>query len=189
MYSFLDDQELYGSSLAGGGDGGPGRQGGAGSSSAAAAPVSRRGGAFAAPLQAAARAAAPQAVAPPAPAPSPQQELLLRSFGLLDQRLLSLEERLVAALERLASDGRLGACPPPASPSWWGCCLALALSTALALLLCRFLFRGPAPGAALPPAVPIVLQGLPPTGGVGGAAAGPPTPLFFAAPNSFLQRP
>ena len=188
MYSFLDDQELYGSSLAGGGggDGGPGRQGGVGGSSAAAAPVSRRGGAFAAPLQAAVRAAAPQAVAPPPP-PAAQQELLLRSFGLLDQRLLSLEERLVAALERLASDGRLGACPPPASPSWWGCCLAVALSTALALLLCRFLFRGPASGAALPPGMPIVLQGLPPAGGVGGAAA-PPTPLFFAAPNSFLQR-
>jgi len=109
----------------------------------------------------------------------------------MEKRLISLEERLVAALEKLATD-ELRRAQPTSSSTWWSFLLAVVVSTLLALVLCHLLGKRP---AAQP--MPMIFQGMPqtltqtlPQGLPQGLPqlSAPPTPVLFAAPTSFLPR-
>lgn len=194
MFSFLDDKELYG---------GASPQAPAARGASFGAPSANDGTSGARDSGFALRQSSPRAsrgeaagagAAPPeaAAAEPPLAALLFKSLSLMDQRLLSLEERLVGALERLASEARRGGLSQPCSgQSWWTYCLSVMASTVLALILIRFLWRGGPAGQSSFAAGPLATASSMPMRRAADAssfAASPSaTPLFFAAPNSFLQ--
>jgi hypothetical protein len=98
---------------------------------------------------------------------------------------MSLEERVVVALEKITSEAQ----KPRAEGNnlnFWTFLTAVALSTVLVLFLVNFL----RPRALLPPAqssVPFMIQSLPPQAQLAQLSS-PPTPLIFSAPTSFLPR-
>jgi len=195
MYSFLDDKELYGSTLSGQASSqtSPPRN----HTVQQAGPVrvqmqqTSRGGERDEAPQVQQAQQAPQAPKPPQPVP----ELVLRAFSLLEQRLLGLEERVVVALEKMSS---YESAPKPStngfSMNFWYFLIAVAVSTALTV----FLFNatrwraGPMGPATHAPQVsmPYLIQSLPPAQVASGGLqlSGPPTPIFFSAPSSFLPR-
>lgn len=187
MYSFLDDKELYGSTLSG--QASPQKSPPRNHTMQQAGPVrvqmqqtSREGERERdEALQA---QPAPQAPTQPQPVP----EIFLRAFSLLEQRLLGLEERIVVALERLSS---YESAPKPSSngfsANFWFFLIAVAVSTALTFFLFnatrwRAVPLGPAP-ATHQASMPFLIQSLPPA-----HVSGPPTPILFSAPSSFLPR-
>jgi len=195
MYSFLDDKELYGSTLSG--QASPQTSPPRNHTVQQAGPVrvqmqqTSRGGERDEAPQA---QQAPQAPKPPQPVP----EIFLRAFSLLEQRLLGLEERVVVALERMSS---YESAPKPSSngfsTNFWYFLIAVAVSTALTV----FLFNatrwragpmGPATHAthATQVSMPYLIQSLPPAQVASGGLqlSGPPTPILFSAPSSFLPR-
>lgn len=197
MYSFLDDKELYGSTLSG--QASPQKSPPRNHTTQQAGPVrvqmqqtSREGERERdEALQA---QQAPQAPKQPQPVP----EIFLRAFSLLEQRLLGLEERIVVALERLSS---YESAPKPSSDgfsaNFWFFLIAVAVSTALTFFLFNATrWRAVPLGPAMPamPAMhathathqasmPFLVQSLSPA-----HVSGPPTPILFSAPASFLPR-
>lgn len=174
MYSFLNDRELYGTPLA----------------EQAPAPGPQRapaGPSAGAPV--AVQAAHPSAQAPQ---PSPP-DVFLKSAALLEQRILSLEERLVVALAKFSSEMAAAAAKRPcegAATNFWTFVLAVALASGLVLLV-AWMFRprwpGPSPQAAAIPQ--LLVQSLPAQAAAVPLlqAGAPPTPVIFAAPPTFLQ--
>lgn len=105
--------------------------------------------------------------------------MTLRAFGILEQRLVSLEERLVAALERLSAR--------ECGNKWslWSVFVVVSMAVVITLLATRMRRDAPFVLQAFPSAAG--LPGLPLPGVAGLPNLGPPTPLFYAAPSSFLQ--
>jgi len=178
MYSFLNDKELYGSTL----------------SDQTSAPTTRahamhQGGSVTVQTQGA-RERPADVVARPPPAPNPNviPEIFFKSLAVLEQRLMSLEERVVVALEKLSSEA---VSRPHNTESvginFWTFSLAVALATALLFCLMNFLRPRlpPVPPQASP--MPFVIQSLPPPQSPPQLIS-PPTPIIFSAPASFLPR-
>jgi len=185
MYSFLNDNELYGSTL-----------------------LEQANHPTTAPIMHAMQPGAPVAVqtqqiprerpteARPVPAPpsnpQPISEFFLKSFAILEQRLLSLEERVVVALEKISSaDAACKQRTETSGMSFWTFLLAVALSTGIVLLILK-VTRQTSASQATP--MPFVLQSMPPLQSMpaqvqpGLSLSGPPTPIIFSAPTSFLPR-
>ena len=161
MYSFLNDTDLYGSSLS-------------------------EQGMQAAPKASQLRSSGPVSVQthsrPEARAPPP--DIFLQSIALLEQRILNVEERLVVALAKFSSEMAAAAAArqpsESATMSFWTFVLAVAAASSLVLLmvwLCRP--RWSPPQSQLPQ---LVLQGLP----AQSLIPAPPTPIIFTAPPTFL---
>jgi|LauGreSBDMM110SN_4_FD.fasta_scaffold02203_5 hypothetical protein len=194
MFSFLDDKELYGSSL-------DGRRGGQNSTPRAqgsAPPVrvpEEDQGAGRPRQDAEARTPPEQQQLPPQ-----IQDIIFKSFSILEQRLLTLEERMVTALERLSSSEDRACTPVPATSTFWSSLFCIVISIVTALLFVNLFWRRSPPELPLlttasqpSPGVPYIIQSLPPAHhslAAGGVALPPPppTPLFFSAPASFLPR-
>jgi hypothetical protein len=188
MYSFLDDKELYGSTLSG--QASPQKSPPRNHTMQPAGPVrvqmqqtSREGERE----RDEALQAQPAPQAPKQPQPVP--EIFLRAFSLLEQRLLGLEERIVVALERMSS---YESAPKPSSngfsANFWFFLIAVAVSTALTFFLFnatrwRAVPLGPAMHATHQASMPFLIQSLP-----AAHVSGPPTPILFSAPSSFLPR-
>lgn len=176
MYSFLNDRELYGTPLAEQPPA-PGPQ---------RAPVGPSGGA---PV--AVQAAHHSAQAPPPPPP----DIFLKSAALLEQRVLSLEERLVVALAKFSTEmAAAAAAKRPcegAATNFWTFVLAVALASGLVLLVAwMFRPRWPGPSPQQAAAIPqLLVQSLPAQAAAVPLlqAGAPPTPVIFAAPPTFLQ--
>ena len=173
MYSFLNDKELYGSMSSEPTSvphGVPRMQ--------QAGPVSVQ--TTQAPRE---RPAEMRPVSPPQSAQLP--EIFFKSLAVLEQRLMSLEERVVVTLEKLSSEAQKPRVEAN-NLNFWTFLMAVALSTVLVLFLSNFL----RPSALPPPAqssMPFMIQSLPPPTQLAQLSS-PPTPLIFSAPTSFLPR-
>jgi len=142
LYSFLDDGELYGASLA------------------AAAPP--RSPAVTRPPSSGAQAAqAAQAAAPKQPS---SFDIILGNLAIIERRLASVEERVATAVERLAAAEELRAA---AAPSPWLSWPAVLAALVLAYCLYRWCThaRSPAhaPAHAPAPAYSVLTGPHPPT--------------------------
>jgi len=173
MYSFLNDKELYGtmaSEQASVPNGTPRMQ-------------PQQAGPVAVQTQQVPRERPPEARPPPPALP----DIFFKSLAVLEQRLMSLEERVVTALEKLSSE--TGQRPPRTESvglNFWTFLLAVALSTAFVLFLFNFLRPKTAPPFPQAP-MPFMIQSLPPQAPLPQLSS-PPTPVIFAAPASFLPR-
>jgi hypothetical protein len=168
MYSFLNDRDLYGSTLSEQPSPAPQRS----------AQLQSSGPVLVQTLHSRDR--------PEARAPDPPPDFFLKSVAVLEQRILSLEERLAVALAKFSTEMAAAAARRPseaAGMSFWTFALAVVAASGLVLLLtwlCRPRWSPP-PQPAMPQ---LVLQGLQaqslPT------MPGPPTPIIFTAPPTFL---
>ena len=204
MFSFLDDKELYGTSL----DGQPGRP----APTHGGSHVSHMGGGGASPPPPEmTRSGATdgrrdaQGGQPPVQQPPPRvsqfQDVVFKSLALMEQRMVSLEERVVLALEKLsfeeARERSVSRAPHPSSQGFWSLALTAAFCTVVALLAVRLIWpRNPSEAASsmqTATAMPYVIQGLgasaqQPLLHMHQVASSPPTPVLFSAPTSFLTR-
>jgi hypothetical protein len=173
MYSFLNDKELYGSMSS------------EPTSVPNGAPRMQQAGAVSVQTQQAPRERPAEVRPVPPPQPPQLPEIFFKSLAVLEQRLMSLEERVVVTLEKLSSEAQ----KPRAETNnlnFWTFLMAVALSTVLVLFLSNFL-RPRAPPPPAQSSVPFMIQSLPPQTQLA-QLSGPPTPLIFSAPTSFLPR-
>lgn len=170
MYSFLNDRELYGTSLSEQPIGVPQRT----AQLQPSGPV-------------AVHTMHSRSEARTAEAPTPSPEIFFKTTAMLEQRILNLEERLVVALAKFSSEMAAAAAArkssEPVAVSFWTFTLAVMLATGLVLLfawLCRPRWQAPA-SATMPQ---LVLQSLPAQSLP--LMQAPPTPVIFTAPPTFL---
>jgi hypothetical protein len=178
MFSFLNDKELYGAAPT---DGPQAQQ-----------PLPRAQPPPTFPLHLSKGNPPPQSVLP-APAP----DVVLKGLSALDQRIFSLEDRLVSALERssLAEERRLKDQVKSAPHGMWSLFFMAVAASLLTWMLMKAPWRrAPAYPEAVLQHPPYVIQGLPPLPPANGAGVQLPppgstsTPVLFAAPTSFLPR-
>ena len=171
MYSFLNDSDLYGSSLSEEPSPVPRRSAQPQPSGPVSVQTSPRGG---------------QEVRPP----DPPSDVFLRSAAVLEQRIMNLEERLLVTLAKFSSEMAAVAARPPreaAGVTFWTFLLAVAAASGLVLLV-TWIFRPRwSPPQPMPQAMPqpLLLQGLP----AQSVPLMPPTPIIFTAPPTFLPGP
>ena len=174
MYSFLNDKELYGSMSS------------EPASMPNGAPRMQQAGPVSVQMQQPSRERPAEMRPVPPPQPPQLPEIFFKSLAVLEQRLMSLEERVVVTLEKLSSEAAHKPRVEGHNLNFWTFLMAVALSTALVLFLSNFL----RPRAVPPPPqspVPFMIQSLPPQTQLA-QLSGPPTPLIFSAPTSFLPR-